>query len=130
MRLGGERFASLTGNQELGAEEFALAARGHHVAAIAGIGHPARFFEHLDRLGIRARAIAYPDHHHYQPQDLKLAGVDLIVMTEKDAVKCAAFADSRMWFMRVEAILPREFDEFVLARLAQSPRRADGSQAA
>jgi tetraacyldisaccharide 4'-kinase len=51
-------------------------------------------------------------------------------MTEKDAVKCAAFADTRMWFMRVEAILPPEFDEFLLTRLSQSRRSADGSQAA
>ena len=39
-------------------------------------------------------------------------------MTEKDAVKCAAFADARMWFLRVEAALPPEFDAFLLERLA------------
>jgi tetraacyldisaccharide 4'-kinase len=39
-------------------------------------------------------------------------------MTEKDAVKCAAFADSRMWFLRVEAVLPPDFDAFLLERLA------------
>ena len=49
-------------------------------------------------------------------------------MTEKDAVKCAAFADARMWFLRVEAILPPEFAEFLLARL-QEARRRDGPQA-
>ncbi len=51
-------------------------------------------------------------------------------MTEKDAVKCAAFADARMWYMRVDAILPPEFDDFLLTRIAQSRRSADGSQAA
>ena len=130
MRLANERFATLAGNQELAPEEFALAARGRQVVAIAGIGNPPRFFEHLAALGVHARAIAYPDHHHYQPQELKLPGAEVIVMTEKDAVKCAAFADARMWFMRVEAILPREFEDLVLARLTQSRRRADGSQAA
>jgi len=130
MRLGSERFAALAGNQELGPQEFALAARGRQAVAIAGIGNPERFFEHLGRLGISARAIAYPDHHHYQAGELKLRDADVIVMTEKDAVKCAAFADSRMWFMRVEAILPREFDELLLDRLAQFHRRGDGSQAA
>jgi tetraacyldisaccharide 4'-kinase len=39
-------------------------------------------------------------------------------MTEKDAVKCAAFADSRMWFLRVDAALPPEFAAFLLERLA------------
>ena len=77
-----------------------------------------------------ARGIGFPDHHAYQRPELKLPGAELVVMTEKDAVKCAAFADSRMWFLRVEAILPREFDEFLLAKLTQLRRSADGSQAA
>jgi tetraacyldisaccharide 4'-kinase len=130
MRLGGERFASLVGNQELGPAEFALAARGRQVLALAGIGNPARFFAHLAAIGVHARCLAFPDHHHFQPAELKLPGAEVIVMTEKDAVKCAAFADARMWFMRVEAILPPAFEEFLLGRLAQSRRRADGSQAA
>ena len=46
------------------------------------------------------------------------AGAEVVLMTEKDAVKCAAIADSRMWFLRVEAILPPEFDAFLLARVA------------
>lgn len=130
MRLGSERFAALAGNQELGVQDFVLAARGRNVVALAGIGNPQRFFDHLASLGVRARPMALPDHHHFQPRDLKLPNAEVIVMTEKDAVKCAAFADARMWFMRVEAILPREFDDFVLARVDQSRRRADGSQAA
>ena len=109
--------------------EFALAARGRNVVALAGIGNPQRFFDHLEGLGVRARNVALPDHHHYQARDLKLPHAELIVMTEKDAVKCAAFADSRMWFLRVEAILPREFEELLLERLA-STRRSNGPQAA
>jgi tetraacyldisaccharide 4'-kinase len=130
MRLGAERFASLTSNEELTPQEFALRARGRSVVAVAGIGHPPRFFEHLAALGIAARTLAFPDHHHYQPSDLKLRDAELIVMTEKDAVKCAAFADARMWLMRVEAILPPEFDAFLLDRVTQSRRRPDGPQAA
>jgi tetraacyldisaccharide 4'-kinase len=130
MRLGRERFAALASNEELSPEQFALRARGRSVVAIAGIGHPPRFFEHLERLGVSARTHAYPDHHAFQPAELKLPGAELIVMTEKDAVKCAAFADARMWFMRVDAILPPEFDEFLLTRLAQSRRSPDGPQAA
>ena len=73
--------------------------------------------------------VALPDHYLYQARDLKLPNAELIVMTEKDAVKCAAFADSRMWFLRVEAILPREFEELLLERLTPT-RRSDGPQAA
>ena len=117
MHLAGERFVSLAG-QDLAPAEFALAARGHRVAAVAGIGSPARFFAHLERLGVAAERHPFPDHHHFQPRELRLPGVDLVVMTEKDAVKCAAFADARMWFLRVEAALPPEFDAFLLERLA------------
>ena len=129
MRLAGERFVSLAENRELAAGEFALAARGRSVAAIAGIGNPSRFFEHVRALGIAARNQAFPDHHRYQPADVKLPGAEIVVMTEKDAVKCAAFADARMWFMSVEAVLPPEFEEFLLSRLARTPRRSDGSEA-
>ena len=104
-------------------------ARGHAVTAIAAIGYPARFFEALQGIGLAARAIAFPDHHAFQPQELKLRDAELVVMTEKDAVKCAAFADARMWFLRVEAALEPAFAEFLLARLADFRRRPDGSQA-
>ncbi len=130
MRLGNERFAALASNQQLSAAEFTVMARGRGVVAIAGIGNPERFFEHLERLGIRARHMPYPDHHHFQPAELKLPGAELVVMTEKDAVKCAAFADARMWFMRVDAILPPEFDEFLLQHITRARRSADGPQAA
>lgn len=117
MTLAGETFVSFSG-QELAPQEFAPAARGRRVAAVAGIGNPGRFFAHLDRLGVGAQRHAFPDHHHYQPGDLRLPGAEVVVMTEKDAVKCAAFADARMWFLRVEAALPPEFDAFLLERLA------------
>jgi tetraacyldisaccharide 4'-kinase len=130
MQLGRERFVAVATGSEATAEEFALATRGRSVVAIAGIGHPRRFFEHAARLGIAARGIAFPDHHGYRREDLKLPGAEVILMTEKDAVKCAAFADARMWYMRVDAILPPEFDDFLLTRIAQSRRSVDGSQAA
>jgi tetraacyldisaccharide 4'-kinase len=130
MTLGGERFVAIAGDQQLTPREFELAARGRNVAAVAGIGYPDRFFEHLARLGVKANAFAFPDHHSFQPKDLKIPGAELIVMTEKDAVKCAAFADARMWFLRVEAILPPEFEEFLVSRIAHRPRSADGSEAA
>ncbi len=129
MRLGNERFVSLTSVEQLAPAEFALATRGRSVAALAGIGNPERFFEQLASLGVVARSRAFPDHHLYQAQDLKLPGAEAIVMTEKDAVKCAAFADARMWFLRVDAILPPEFEQFLLERI-ERPRRGHGPQAA
>jgi len=121
MTLGGERFVSFAG-QDLAPAEFALAARGRRIAAVAGIGNPSRYFDHLSRLGVVAERHPFPDHHHFQPGDLRFAGVEAVVMTEKDAVKCAAFADARIWFLRVEAVLPPDFGAFLLDRLAARTR--------
>lgn len=130
MRLGGERFVSLVQGRHMTPQEFALHARGRHVVAVAGIGNPQRFFDHLAALGVAARTLAFPDHHAYQASDLRLPEADIIVMTEKDAVKCGAFADARMWLMRVEAELPDAFTEFLLTRVAAARRSAHGPEAA
>jgi tetraacyldisaccharide 4'-kinase len=117
MQLGEERFVHLTDREERTPREFALMTRGRNVVAVAGIGHPERFFAHLERLGVVARTQAFADHHLYRAPDLKLPGAEAIVMTEKDAVKCGAFADDRFWFLRVAATLPPEFEAFLLDRL-------------
>ena len=130
MTLGRERFVSLVQGRHMSPQEFALHARGRHVVAVAGIGNPQRFFDHLAALGVAARTLAFADHYAYQPADLRLPEADIIVMTEKDAVKCGAFADARMWLMRVEAQLPDAFTEFLLTRVAAARRSAHGPEAA
>ena len=76
-------------------------AKEEGVHAIAGIGHPERFFTMLQRFGIRAAAHAFADHHHFSAEDLALPAARWILMTEKDAVKCAALADARCWYLPV-----------------------------
>ena len=44
---------------------------------------------------------AFADHHRFRPADLAFGDDRDIVMTEKDAVKCAAFASDRMWYLSV-----------------------------
>ena len=84
------------------------AAASFHMAgvhAIAGIGNPERFFEHLRSLGIDATCHAFPDHHRFTPADLMLPDATAILMTEKDAVKCVVFADDRCWTLPVRAAI-------------------------
>jgi tetraacyldisaccharide 4'-kinase len=75
------------------------------VTAVAGMGNPDRFFDTLGRLGVVVNAAqAFPDHHAYRAEDFD--GMENpVLMTEKDAVKCAAFAPDA-WALRVEAKLP------------------------
>lgn len=91
-----------------------LAAAGA-VHAAAGIGNPARFFATLAALGIDAVPHAFPDHHAFSPADLALPAARAIVVTEKDALKCASFADGRLWALPVDAELDRDLLPLVLA---------------
>ncbi len=76
---------------------------GLHVYAIAGIGHPDRFFRHLQQLGLQPVTHAFPDHHSYTGDEITPKDADAILMTEKDAVKCAAFASEKHWVLQVDA---------------------------
>lgn len=65
------------------------ALEGIEVDAIAGIGNPTRFFDALRGLGAKVNENPFPDHHPFSQADLAPFGNRLLVMTEKDMVKCA-----------------------------------------
>src|SRR5690606_5647745 len=91
---------------------------GQRVHAVAGIGHPQRFFTMLREAGIAVVPHAFPDHHAYTAADFEF-GSDLpVLMTEKDAVKCAAFAGERYYAVPVEAELPEALWVALLDKLA------------
>jgi len=92
--------------------------RSRRVHAVAGIGNPARFFTYLQTLGIDFEAHAFPDHHAYRPEELAFAGADAVLMTEKDAVKCARFASEIQWALRVDALTDPELGQRLLKKLA------------
>jgi tetraacyldisaccharide 4'-kinase len=77
--------------------------RGTRVHAVAGIGNPGRFFELLESFGLVVVPHAFADHHPFSAQDLHLPGDLPILMTEKDAVRCAAFANDRLACVPVTA---------------------------
>jgi len=78
------------------------------VVAMAGIGHPPRFFATLRQSGVQPeQEIAFADHQAYQPAQLKAlaSSTQILLMTEKDAVKCRAFAEANWWYLPVDAQL-------------------------
>jgi len=77
--------------------------RAGEVHALAGIGNPERFFALVRSLGLAPVCHVFPDHHRYVPDDLEIPDATAILMTEKDAVKCRAFADLRCWALPVRA---------------------------
>ena len=88
-----------------------------HVVAMAGIGHPPRFFATLEKLGVEVdREVAFADHQEYNHGQLAalVSQGQTLLMTEKDAVKCRAFAQPEWWYLPVEAVLPPEQAEQLL----------------
>jgi tetraacyldisaccharide 4'-kinase len=122
MRLSGELFYNLLApGNNVGAEHFHN--KKNH--AVAGIGDPQRYFRHLETLGIPFTPHPFPDHHPYRATDLSFIDCDAILLTEKDAVKCAAFADQRYWVLRVDAQIDPALIEHILRKI-----KSHGSQTA
>ncbi len=90
---------------------------GQRLHALAGIGHPQRFFAHLEQMGLSVEPHAFPDHHAYRPEDIRFDAADAILMTEKDAVKCAAFASANCWVLRVDARLAPAAAQLIMEKI-------------
>ena len=87
------------------------------IHAVAGIGNPSRFFKQLRSLDFDIIEHDYADHHHYQQQDFEGWAQDCIVMTEKDAVKCAEMDLADAWYLQVEASFSEVLEAELAARL-------------
>lgn len=124
LTLEGSRLVNLaSGDKVLPLEAW----RGHRVHAVAGIGHPRRFFDQLRAAGLQVVEHPFPDHHPFTAGDLVFDTALPVVMTEKDAVKCARFAREEWWCLPVEARLDPAFFDMVGARLRRGAKRASAA---
>ncbi len=86
--------------------------------AIVGIGHPARFFDSLRRLGYEIIEHAFADHHRYTPAELDFGDGNSIITTAKDAIKIADLSiNVPVWVLPVSAILSANFKDDLLIKL-------------
>jgi tetraacyldisaccharide 4'-kinase len=76
---------------------------GQALHAVAGIGNPQRFFATLEGLHWQPVAHAFADHAPYSAELLNFSPALPVLMTEKDAVKCRAFAFDDWWYLAVDA---------------------------
>jgi tetraacyldisaccharide 4'-kinase len=92
----------------------------HDVVAMAGIGHPPRFFATLEECGVTpVKRLALADHqalNEAQVSGFCQSGQTLL-MTEKDAVKCRSFARENWWYLPVEAQLTGDRAERLITEL-------------
>ena len=112
MRLVPEQIYQL-GNIEHQQSLLALSASKLKITAAAGIGNPQRFFSMLQIAGVECATLALPDHHPFTATSFAKIDADIILMTEKDAVKCrqipALQQDARLWVVPVDAQLDAAF---------------------
>ena len=115
MQLVAKQAVNLVSNQARPLSEF------EQVNAIAGIGNPARFFTMLQQQGIQLNDYqALQDHQKFSAELLQKFGENQpLFMTEKDAVKCTAFAQPNWWYVPVEAQIDGAAAAQLIDQLAQ-----------
>ena len=90
---------------------------GQPLHAVAGIADPQRFFAALRAAGLAPDVHAFADHHPFDREDFAFDDGRPLLMTEKDAVKCAPFARDNWHAVALQATLPDAFYDAVSARL-------------
>jgi tetraacyldisaccharide 4'-kinase len=98
--------------------------RGRRLTAAAGIGNPQRFFAMLRGLGLSFHRMPLDDHHRYRTNPFERRNSEAVLMTEKDAVKCARFEESRMWAVPVTAKIDPALVEAILGHIGGSKAAA------
>ena len=96
---------SLDNKINLSVEEFIKLHKNKTTTAIAAISEPDRFFQTLNDSAIQHQnSIGLPDHHRLDTAFFSAQQADLLLITTKDAVKCRASRDSRIWVVATEAV--------------------------
>lgn len=92
------------------------------VVAFAGIGHPLRFFNTLNSMGVTPLVTqSFADHQDFRQSEIEALarkGAN-VLMTEKDAVKCAVFAQDNWWYLPVSAQFEPEEEQQILNRIKE-----------
>jgi len=83
------------------------------ISGVAALGNPKRFFDALQKQGIRGKWISLPDHASYTPEFFNGIEAQCILITEKDAVKCAFINDERIWVVPMSLNLPDNLVDWV-----------------
>ncbi len=112
--------ADCPGHQFLSPVQFTRMTAGRRVAAVAGIGRPARFFDSLRSMGLQIDEYPLSDHARIDLDWLDSLPQPLIVMTAKDAVKCREFANERCWMLDVQAHIDPALLDWLEERLSGS----------
>lgn len=93
---------------------------GSTVHAVAGIGHPERFFSMLGAAGMSVIIHPMADHAIIAESDLHFGDELPVVMTEKDAVKCRSLHLGDAWYVPAQVVISEEDREEIIRSLKGS----------
>ncbi|HXF45137.1 MAG TPA: tetraacyldisaccharide 4'-kinase, partial [Burkholderiaceae bacterium] len=101
------------------------ASRGVKLLAAAGIGQPQRFFAMLREFGLTFDTLELGDHYDFAHNPFAGRAFDCALITEKDAVKCAAnrqlAADSRICVVPLQTQIDAGLIDLIEARIKPAP---------
>jgi tetraacyldisaccharide 4'-kinase len=99
--------------------------RTARILAAAGIGNPERFFVMLRNAGLSVQELPLPDHYDFSVNPFADLSADIILITEKDAVKCIQIDqlknDPRLWVVPVTARIEDKLAEQIVERIHGHP---------
>ncbi len=100
-----------------------LPGQAGNIVAAAGIGNPERFFAMLRSAGLQIGTLPLPDHHDFEDHPFQAIQADMILITEKDAVKCRQIKslqqDARLWVVPVSAQLDADFATKLMEKISE-----------
>ena len=67
-----------------------------------------------------AGVASFDDHYAFSAQDLAKIDCDVLIMTEKDAVKCKPFAQPHHWVLPVEASIDAALLPLILNKISMA----------
>ncbi len=82
--------------------------RNKKVVAMAGTANPDSFFSLLSAAGMAIIKQPLPDHYEISAADFEPHQDTLVLITEKDAVKCENMNLSHVWVVKMEVVMPEK----------------------
>jgi len=80
--------------------------RNKKVVAMAGIANPDSFFSLLSSVGMAIVKQPLPDHHEITAADFEAHQDTMVLITEKDAVKCEGMNLPHVWVVKMKVVMP------------------------
>ena len=106
-------FYSVTTDKEIEIERL----KKNKIQVISGIALPERFHALLSSMGLEFSVHSFPDHHHFTQRDFVPYFEKLILMTEKDAVKCKELNLKNAYYLKIKVNLDDKFLSELLIKL-------------